>query len=84
MNLLQTYQVIAERVNMLNELPLHIALWTNAPEEIVLSIVTISEHAVFCTNFKNQFPIHLAKVTSQFIIASCLCPYGTRTMFFYS
>ena len=45
---------------MLNELPLYAALWINTPEEIVLSIITKSEDAVFCTNFKNQFPIHLA------------------------
>ena len=60
MSLLQRHQIIAERANTLNELPLHTALWISAPEEIVFFILTKCEHAVFRTNVKEQFPLHLA------------------------
>ena len=60
MSLLQRHQVIAERANTLNELPLHTALWIDAPEEIVFFILTKCEDAVFRTNIKEQFPLHVA------------------------
>ena len=60
MSLLQRHQIIAERANTLNELPLHTALWIGAPEEIVFFILTKCEDAVFRTNIKEQFPLHLA------------------------
>ena len=60
MSLLQRHQVIAERANTLNELPLHTALWIDAPEDIIFFILEKCEDALFRTNVKDQFPLHLA------------------------
>ena len=80
MRLLQKHHFITERSNMFNELPLHTALWINAPEDIVLFIIAQNENAVFNENAKKQYPIHLAvKYLSSLKVIEALirkCPHA--------
>ena len=58
--LIQSHHEIVRSANGFNELPLHTAIWINAPEEIILLIMSKNEDAIFHANYKKQFPIHLA------------------------
>ena len=57
--LLQKHQLITETINDLSELPLHTAIFLQAPEKIIYFILLKSEHAVFHANLIDQFPLHL-------------------------